>query len=87
MNCVEPQRAASEKATAHTCWCCRILRLFMVRTMAASMACRRSWSTFSITFRLSSWGGAGICSQALKLSALSASHWHLPSLIQQAWLI
>ena len=55
------------KAGAHTCWCCRTLRLFIVRTMAASMACRLSWSTFSITFRLSSVGGAGSCTIALPI--------------------
>ena len=46
-------------------WWVDCLRDFMVRTMAASMLYRRSFSTSSVTLRFSSMGGKGICSACM----------------------
>lgn len=49
-------------AVPRTCWCGMILRDFMVRTMAASMACCRSLATSSVTrFFSSATAGSTIC--------------------------
>ena len=48
-------------------WWVDCLRDFMVRTMAASMLYRLSFSTSSVTFFFSSMGGRGICRSAERL--------------------
>lgn len=77
-----------------SCWWPSTLRLFIIRTIEASMAYLLSLSTSSTTFFFSSTGGSGICNQ--RIQTLSSSlDWtksnliyyslYFLCLVQQSW--